>query len=122
MVAVPAMDMAPQKPGMGHESAGMSRYWLQVLSVSNSSTAPLSQLNMKTLVVPVEVEGACGSVYTAAVKTVSGQRFSSLLTKLVYHSSALCDCDVSKFAEHYSQYMLVACVPTLAYEAQQWVT
>jgi hypothetical protein len=65
MVAVPAMDMAPQKLGVGHSEDGTSRYWLQLLPVVRRMIAPWSQLNMKRCVVPEAEEDVNGSTYTA---------------------------------------------------------
>jgi hypothetical protein len=68
MVAVPAMPIEPQKPGVGHREEGMSRYWLQVLPVVRRMMAPLSQLNMKRCVVPGVTDDVKGSTYTASGK------------------------------------------------------
>jgi hypothetical protein len=65
MVAVPAMDMAPQKLGVGHSEDGTSRYWLQLLPEVRRMIAPWSQLNMKRCVVPGALAEVKGSTYTA---------------------------------------------------------
>jgi hypothetical protein len=61
MVEVPAMDIEPQKPGVGHSLEGMSRYWLQLLPVVRRMIAPWSQLNMKRWVVPGVTDDVYGS-------------------------------------------------------------